>query len=116
MTPRTIKGAEQAYFVEARRMEPREINGQRLTEKWKRLVFLDNPLVVPTSPSYRLAGFIGYYSYEAAQALRYCFLVGADDCGCTQTRLVKVTIEYTHTVTETGTLDEYPDAEQADDE
>ena len=116
MTPRIIKGAEHAYFVEARRTEPSEINGQRLTTQWKRLVFLDHPLNVPAWPRYKLAGFIGYYSYEAAQALRYWFLADADDFGCTKTRLVKVTIEYTHTVTEIGTLDEYPDAERADDE
>ena len=96
--------SENAYYVEARRDVPEMIAGQIISQDWKRLTFPEGPIGVPMASKHALCGYFGYYSYHAAEALRYWFLAVADDHGMTETRLVEVKIEITHHITKTGNL------------
>lgn len=94
--------SENAYYVEARRDIPKIVDGQIISQEWKRLTFPEGPIGVPMASKHAICGYFGYYSYHAAEALRYWFLASADDDGVTQTRLVVVRIETTHSITKTG--------------
>ena len=96
--------SENAYYVEARRDVAKMVDGQIISQEWKRLTFPEGTVGVPMASKHAICGYFGYYSYHAAEALRYWFLANADDDGVTQTRLVVVKIETTHLITKTGSF------------
>lgn len=93
-------GSIDVYTVEARYAyhDPKVLCGQLFDNRWREVQFQQSPIGVP-SKTWPL-DYPGYYSFDAAQALRWWFIAQAGASGegnwCLETRLVRHRAKYSY--------------------
>ena len=96
-------GSLPLYTVEARyaSQEPRVLCGQVFDNRWREIQFQKSSTTGVPSNTWPL-DYPGYYSFEAAQALRWWFIAQAGASGegnwCLETRLVRHKAKYSYEV------------------